>query len=140
MPNQVRRVVTHLNPDGTSGATESIITKKALLDPTGTPVFEGVELWGTDDGLPVVGPSEQTDAVFAPFFPGPGGHRFVVFSFMPELQDTADINDGAVQGGSDEAAKDPFPGLLQWFSEDRPGWHRTDTIDYVYVVSGQMYL
>jgi mannose-6-phosphate isomerase-like protein (cupin superfamily) len=140
MPNKVRRVVTHVNPDGTSGATESIITKKSLLDPTGTPVFEGVELWGTDDGVPTVGGPEQPDAVFVPFFPGPGGHRFVVFSFMPEVQDAADTEPGSAHGGSGGAAEDPFPGLMQWFSAERPGWHRTDTLDYVYVVSGQMYL
>jgi len=116
MPNKVRRIVTHINADGTSGATESIITKKSLFDETGTPVFEGIQLWGTEDGVPAVGGADQPDeGVFVPFFPGHGGHRFVVFSFMPEVQDGSD--GGSQAGGAGESLPRPDGRVLR-----RPTW------------------
>ncbi|KAA9163309.1 cupin domain-containing protein [Amycolatopsis acidicola] len=131
MPDQVRTIVTHINDDGTSGMTERLVARRTSVDDLGRPTFGGNLVWGTTDGTSTVGAGEQPDAVTEPFFPGPGGHRFVVFEFLPEPGAAPRI---VVRQG------DPMPGLLDAFDKDRPGMHRTDTIDYTYVISGEMTL
>lgn len=137
MPEQVRMIVTHVTDDGSSAFEERFVDEVTEYDPDGNPTFKGNLLWGTTDGIGTVGSGDHADAVLAPFFPGPGGHRFVVFSFLPE--------NGASAGDTDEApvaseAGEQMPGLMEAFDPERPGMHITDTVDYVYIISGKVTL
>lgn len=139
MPDTVRAIITHVNDDGTSGATEHFIHKKTEYDDEGRPIFEGAMVWGTE-GVGTVGSGEQSDPVVVPFFPAPGGHRFVIFSHMPE-KGYVDLNsDRKPQDSSVENMESPFPGLMDAFDPEKPGMHTTDSIDYTYLISGQVYL
>jgi mannose-6-phosphate isomerase-like protein (cupin superfamily) len=136
MPNFVRTIVTHVNDDGTSSFVERIVPQLTVDDETGKKVFAGNLLWGTKEGISAVGIGQHADPVTNPFFPGPGGHRFVIFTFLPESGTGPDTESTLPVA----AGEDPMPGLLDAFDPDRPGMHKTDTIDYVYVVSGEMTL
>lgn len=150
MDNDVRTVVTYVRTDGTSSCEERVTGQVESLDDRGRPTFAAHLLWGTGEGGVAVGGADQPDKVVAPFFPGPGGHRFMLFTFLPEVgaEDAGDpvaVGSAAISGGRAPAAEavpvgDPMPGLLDVFDPDRPGMHVTDTIDYVYVVSGQLVL
>ncbi|HEX4611114.1 MAG TPA: cupin domain-containing protein [Pseudonocardia sp.] len=144
MNNDVRTVVTYVRTDGTSSCEERVTGRVESLDDRGRPTFAAHLLWGTGEGGVVVGAADQPDKVVAPFFPGPGGHRFMLFTFLPEAG-TENAGDSVVAGpaatpGGPAGVEDQMPGLLDVFDPDRPGMHVTDTIDYIYVVSGQLIL
>jgi hypothetical protein len=137
MPDKIRAIVTHVNEDGTSGAAEQFFHKKTEYDESGRPIFEGAVIWGTEEGIVGTG---QTESVDTPFFPGPTGHRFVVWSHMPE-DGYADLNTyRGQQDSAPESAETAFPGLMEPFNPDHPGMHTTESIDYTFLVSGQVYL
>lgn len=137
MSEQIRTILTHVGDNGRSGMEERLLDRVDSVDDRGRPVFGAHLLWGTADGTAVVGSGPQPDMVVKPFFPGPGGHRFMLFTFLPEAQDSDDPGDAPLPGAQIE---DPLPGLLDAFEAERPGMHTTDTIDYVYIVSGELVL
>jgi quercetin dioxygenase-like cupin family protein len=138
MPDKVRMIVTHVNDDGTSDLTEQVVEEVAQFDDKGNPTFKGNLLYGTADGVGSVGSAAPSENSFVPFFPGVAGHRFTVFSFLPESWQTSEGDSHAAAG--DEQGEGEMEGLMDAFDPNRPGMHITDTIDYVYVISGEVNL
>lgn len=137
MPDKVRMIVTHVKDDGSSTATEHTVEEVSQNDENGNPIFRGSLLYGTPDGVSKVGSAVPDDNRFDPFYSGPGGSRFTVFSFLPESwsKNTGD------ESGQSEHAQDDDGGmstLMDHFDKDRPGMHITDTLDYVYIISGEV--
>jgi Cupin domain len=127
----VRRVVTDRTTDGTS-----VFAEVPVAEPQTVLGLEIHNLWGTDDGTPVVGAGQDPSPVPFPFFPGSGGTRFIVVRFPPESAAPAD-------GDPAEALADAErrqPGLTGVFEPDVPGMHTTDTVDYGVCVDGEIYL
>ena len=136
----VRRVVTRNDAHGSSefAVVDSVPMTATSLDP-GTLYWL---VWGTADGVPTV--AEDQTTLTKPFFPGPGGSRFLVVQFPPEASsghDTAAATRAEVVARrADAEAK--LPGLLGVQDADPEGYgfHTTDTIDYAFVVEGSLVL
>jgi quercetin dioxygenase-like cupin family protein len=93
-------------------------------------------IWGTN-ATPIVGPGEQ-DLSFDPYFPEPGGIRYVLVTMPPQ-----DAPPPAVEIDPQEAAAEAervFPGLLEAMRPDVHGRHRTDTVDVNLILDGELWL
>lgn len=136
MVESIRAFITEVDEAGTS-RFRSI----ELIEPVfpRTPVgAEGKErtgtlwsVWGTSDGIPHF--RDPAEPVLAPFFPGPGGTRFAVFSLPPDSSFT------------DVAERDGPADLLglEGFHEMDGGdasFHATNSIDYIFVLEGEIVL
>lgn len=71
------------------------------------------------------------------YFPPPTGTRFQVFTIPAKRTPPAPGTDMA-QALAD--AKRTLPGLLETMEPDNPGMHRSQTLDYVYVLEGEIVL
>ncbi|RZT87327.1 hypothetical protein EV383_4245 [Pseudonocardia sediminis] len=131
MTFDVRKVVTDRAADG-----RSVFGPEKATEPDTALGLEIHNIWGTDDGTPVVGAGDNPATVPFPFFPGPGGTRFIVVRFPPESAEPS-------AGDPEEAVADAErrqPGLTGVFEPDTPGMHTTDSIDYGVCVDGEIYL
>ncbi|MFY9510790.1 MAG: cupin domain-containing protein [Rubrivivax sp.] len=82
-------------------------------------------------------PDAGTADAGGPYFPQPGGLRWVVFTVPAERH--------APPPGTDLAAAKAeadvmLPGLLALMEPDHPGMHRSATIDFAYVLDGEVVL
>ncbi len=134
MGMQVRQVVTGRDASGKSIVVSDEITPGIEVGVMpGSPFYM---VWGTEDGVPTVGTKPQSPAIF-PFFPGPGGTRFLLLRWAPESSTPEPV------GSPEELAaetEEKLPGLLGVFEPDHPGMHTTDSIDYGLCVEGEMWL
>ena len=130
----IRRISIGSEPGGKArvDVLETAVPTTAAALP-GTEIFQ---IWGTDSP-PTVGPGEQ-DVSFAPYFPEPGGLRFVLLTMPPE-----DVPPPAASVDPAEAAAEAerlFPGVLEALRPDEFGRHRTDTVDVNLVLDGELWL
>jgi mannose-6-phosphate isomerase-like protein (cupin superfamily) len=130
---QVRRVVTGQTADGTS-----VFASDEVMDPITLRLLPGAEfhrLWGSDDTveLPVDGLAGQPSQ----YFPPATGFRFGYFSLAPDSVGLpADLDVGAALTEMAER----LPGMADVMERGDPGMHRTDTVDFLSVVSGEVVL
>jgi mannose-6-phosphate isomerase-like protein (cupin superfamily) len=136
-PDNARVIVTRIDDDGTSDYFERTVDALTEYDADNNPLFKGSLLWGTSEGIGTVGPGQNPEPETEPFFPPVGGVRFVFFTFLPKSEGTGDIDRYRVEDTTDTS---DMPGLAESFSDERPGMHITDTIDFVHVLSGEMIL
>jgi mannose-6-phosphate isomerase-like protein (cupin superfamily) len=132
MPD-VRRVVTGHSDDGKA---VFVSDDRVAVSAMGPGSAGGIhQLWGGDE--PPTFPDDGTPPIRATFFPGVGGYRFLVVTMAP-----AGARPPAA-GDRDAIAADmeqKFPGLASHMEPANPGMHTTDTIDFEYVVSGEIVL
>jgi len=133
-----KRVVTGVDAKGTS-----IFYADEVMPPEQIAAFgdaEFYQVWGTEGVLrsPVTDPA----VVSKNFFPGPGGSRFGLLTFPPEVAPDPDAPapDEATLAALFAEGEEKFPGLLGVFEPDAPGMHQTVTVDYAIVVSGELWL
>jgi len=129
----VRRVATGQSADG-----KSVIVSDVEVAPVESPLMPGAffySVWGADS-MPTL-PDDGTEPPFRTWFPPDGGYRFELITLPP---------DGTAQpAGLDKAqalaeTEKLLPGLMDVMDPKHPGWHATDTIDLLYVVSGECVL
>jgi mannose-6-phosphate isomerase-like protein (cupin superfamily) len=129
----VRRVVTAKNDQG-----KSVVVSDEIVEPiTVTLLGEGggfTGLWGADGPVDLASAGSPTRT--AGWFPPRGGFRFALISFAPEAPLPPDLDLEAAIG--ELAAK--VPGLVETLEPDNPVMHTTDTVDFSYVVSGEVWL
>jgi mannose-6-phosphate isomerase-like protein (cupin superfamily) len=130
---RVRRVVTGQTADGTSVfvADEPREPIRAALIPT----TEFHPIWGSDEMVAL--PTDGAPPAAVRFFPPATGFRFLVWTIGPgdaALPDDLDL--GAAVAELDRK----LPGLIDHNEPDDPGMHTTDTVDFDYVVSGEVLL
>jgi mannose-6-phosphate isomerase-like protein (cupin superfamily) len=130
---QVRRVVTGHTPDGKS--TVSSDTEVEGITLTQLPGFEFHKLWGADDA-PMF-PDDGSPPSFTNYFPPVGGFRFGLFTVSPQSWVRRDQIDQTLLIKEFE---EKLPGLIRYMEPDNPGMHTTDTIDFEYVISGEVWL
>ncbi len=83
-------------------------------------------------------PGEGDPTPFArTLHPEPGGTRLVVVSFPPDAVMRAPGFDAAA--AASERLRH-LPGIVERMEPDNPGMHRTDTVDYVVVLDGEIWL
>jgi mannose-6-phosphate isomerase-like protein (cupin superfamily) len=134
---QVRRVVTGQEADG-----RSVVVEDELVDPVTVALFPGAEfhrIWG-DDVRPAL-PSDGTPPSAPTHFPPSEGYRFGMFTMAPEThaggpEAEADTGDP----GALAEIRHKLPGLIDVLEPDGAGMHRTDTIDFNLIVSGEVWL
>lgn len=129
--------VTTVGEDGRSDYYERTVDALTEYDADKNPLFKGSLLWGTAEGPVKVGRGQNPEPVTEPFFPGLGGVRFVFFTFLPKEEGSGDIDRYRVSD-AEGAPESDMPGLAESFSEERPGMHITDSIDFVHILSGEM--
>ena len=123
----IRRVVTGVDEDGQSYVVSDATPPHVLLSP-GPLAPEVVYVW-TTDAIPQA-PNAGTDPTRADqeFFPGPTGSRLVIITYPAGFG--AQPPDPAVDTLMTSRKQSP--------SHDRMLMHRTTTIDYGIVLSGEM--
>jgi quercetin dioxygenase-like cupin family protein len=134
MSIKVRHVVTGRDADGLSVIVSDEATKPITV--TAIPGSEFYMVWGTDDGIHTVGRKPAIPKVF-PFFPGPGGTRFLLLRWPPDSaapEPAGDLEQIVME------IEEKLPGMVAAFEPEHPGMHTTDSIDYGLCVEGEMYL
>lgn len=129
MQMRYRRVVTGHSPDG-----KAIVASDTEVEPIASGLFPGYELraiWGAD-ATPAY-PDDGSQPKARGWFPPVGGFRFIQLTVAPD--DTPAV-EGLDEQAEAEALDRAAPGLLPLMEPDNPGFHRTDTVDVVHVVSG----
>ncbi|MEE8419434.1 MAG: cupin domain-containing protein [Dehalococcoidales bacterium] len=124
----IRRVVTGHTPDGKA----TVVSDTLVEGVTGRPVNM---LWGSEET--VTFPDNGSPTAFSPTdFPSVGGFRFGVFTVQPQSNTPQAISE------REEAWKKTaeHPGKHFHPEPDNPGMHTTDTIDFEYVISGEIWL
>ena len=130
---EVRRVVTGHSPQGKA---VFVSDEKVAAAPMGRGSAGGFhQLWGGDTAPTF--PDDGRPPAQGPFFPPVGGYRFLVVT-MPPAGPTRPA-DGDPEANRAETER-RFPGLSSHMEQDNPGMHTTDTIDFEYIVSGEIVL
>jgi len=127
---EITRIVTGVLANGQSG-----ILSHQLVDPVAPAALAGLEffpLWGTDGGI-----SLEDDHRVRPYWPGDGGTRFLVVTWLPTGTAPVPEGDPVELQAQAEAA---FPGLMGAFEPDHPGFHTSESIDYGVCLEGEMWL
>jgi mannose-6-phosphate isomerase-like protein (cupin superfamily) len=129
----IRRVITGQTGDGTS-----VFVSDELLDADTValmPTTEFHRIWGSD--VTVALPASGAPANAPRFFPPAEGFRFLVWTIGPSearLPENLDI------GAAMQELETRLPGLIDHNDPDDPGMHTTDTVDFDYVVSGEVFM
>lgn len=133
MMSTIRRVVT-----GHATSGESRIAGDDELPAVALPGLGGIaitKIWGAEQTMSY--PDDGSAQPYGPFFAPKGGFRFVEFIVPPDAAVT--VPDGDPEAALAEVDAH-FPGLLATMDPERPGMHRSATIDLLYCVSGRIIL
>jgi len=126
---QIRRVATGQAADG-----KSVIVSDTEVAPVASPLMPGAlfySLWGADQPLTL--PNDGAEPPFRTWFPPESGFRFELITLPPAGTPPPEGIDEAAALAETEKL---LPGLMDVMDPKHPGWHATDTIDLLYVVSG----
>jgi mannose-6-phosphate isomerase-like protein (cupin superfamily) len=130
----IRRVST-----GHDGSGHAVFASDEAVEPVSLTLSPSTQyhlLWSSD-GTETV-PNEGVPPQRSTFFPAAGGYRFFTLTLLPnanyDFLTDVDIEEGL--RGMDEK----MPGLRDHSEPDNPGMHRTDTVDFEIVLSGEVTL
>jgi len=129
----MRRVVTGHTSDG-----KATIVSDTQVDAITSPVlseWEFYRLWGADKAPTF--PDDGLPSPYSTHFPPVGGFRFGTFTVPPESVERPENLDFNVIL---EAINEVLPGAAKYMEKDNPGMHATDTIDFEYIISGEVWL
>ena len=133
---QIRRVVSIKNRDGKSVVASDgpSPSARALRH---TPGFVSTPLWFTGASAQLT--SDQSDAAvgFETLLPGPGETSFLIVTFPPDkVMMSSDFKPELAGPEFLEA----IPGIAHAMEPENPGMHTTPTIDYGFVLNGEIWL
>lgn len=130
---KIRRVVTGHTPDG-----KATVASDTEVDPVTVALLPGMEfhrLWGADSAPTF--PDDGSPHSFSTYFPPVGGFRFGLFTLPPDsVTPAAEVE----MEWALKEAEEKLPGAVAHLEPDNPGMHTTDTIDFEYVISGEVWL
>ena len=129
----VRRVVTGHTPDGKATVASDTEVDAITIDLL--PGAEFYRLWGADEAPTF--PDDGSPRPAPAYFPPVGGFRFGLFTVAPDS--VAMPKDFDMQLALVEL-EDKLPGAAAYLEADHPGMHTTNTIDFEYVLSGEVWL
>jgi hypothetical protein len=130
---RVRRVTT-----GHDAAGKAIVASDTVVDGILLTHLAGAEfhrLWGAD--APPSFPDGGSQPSAASYFPPLGGFRFMMFTVAPLSTAQRAAVDRA---GLAVEMQAKLPGLADYMEASSPGMHTTDTIDFEYIISGEVWL
>jgi quercetin dioxygenase-like cupin family protein len=126
----MRRVVTGHTPDG-----KATVVSDTELDAINILPFEFHNIWWADEAPTF--PDDGSPPLYSTYFPPVGGFRFVIATWPPEsVEQPENMDLDALLEKLEEA----MPGAVKYMEKDSPGMHTTDTIDFEYVISGEIWL
>lgn len=130
---EIRRMVTGHSPGGKSAiaSDEEVDATVVALKPS----QEHHRLWGAD--MILTFPDNGEPYPMSAFFPPAGGFRFGLFTLPPE--GVSDENNISLEEDLQEV-EEKLPGILAVHDPDGSGMHTTDTVDFEYVASGEVWL
>ncbi|MFI9379889.1 cupin domain-containing protein [Kutzneria sp. NPDC052558] len=129
----IRRVVTGHDRDGKARVVDDSAVEPITSELM--PGFEAYRLWGRDE-RPVY-PDDGAPRPAEAYYPPRDGSRFIVNVIPPgEVAVSPDIDLAAALAEVERQ----MPGSVATMELDNPGMHRTDSLDYVLVVSGEVTL
>lgn len=126
---KVRRVVTGHNTTG-----KAVFVSDTQVDAPAYGIMPGSffhRLWSAD--APPSFPDDGSEAGGEAFFPPKGGYRFMMMT-MPPHDSVNVVGDKRAMAAE---AKKGLPGLIEHM-ERGGGMHTTDTVDFEYIVSGEV--
>ena len=131
---KIRRVVTGHIPDG-----KAIVASDTEVDPVTLSLLPGMEfhrLRGADTAPTF--PDDGSARPSVAYFPTVGGFRFGLFTVPPDsaMAATPPVDMEAAL----KEAEEKLPGAVAYLEPDHLGMHTTDTIDFEYVISGEIWL
>ena len=127
----MRRIVTGHTPDG-----KSTVTSDTELDVISVgPALELYKIWGADEAPTF--PDDGSPPLYSMYFPPVDGFRFVIGTWPPESAVQPEKIDFDVVL---EKLEETMPGAAKYMEKDSPGMHTTDTIDFEYIISGEIWL
>jgi mannose-6-phosphate isomerase-like protein (cupin superfamily) len=129
----VRRVVTGHKPDG-----KATVVSDTEVEPITLDMLRGAEihrLWGAD-ATPVF-PDDGSARPARNYFPPVGGFRFGLSTVSPQ---SVELPKGFDRQQAIKEMEEKLPGSVAYMEADSPGMHTTDTIDFEYVISGEVWL
>ena len=128
-----RLIVTGLDTNG-----KSSFISDAEIDARTSGAMPGYgwhRLWSWDE-TPTV-PNDGVEPKGPNHFPAPGGVRFIVFTVPPSTVIVpADFDMEAAK----QELEEKFPGRAAHMESHQTGLHTTDTIDFIYVADGEIWL
>lgn len=130
---KIRRVVTGHTPGG-----KAIVASDTEVDAITVALLPGSEfhrLWGADRAPTF--PDDGSPYPSVAYFPPVGGFRFGLFTMPPDAVMAASVVD---MEAALREAQEKIPGAVAYLEPDHPGMHTTDTIDFEYVISGEVWL
>jgi mannose-6-phosphate isomerase-like protein (cupin superfamily) len=130
----VRRVVTGHNAEG-----KAIVASDEEVEPVTVSLFPGIEfhrLWGADAAPSF--PDDGSQPVHAAYFPPVGGFRFGLCSMPPAT--SAAVPDDLDLTAALAELEQKLPRMAAHMEPDAPGMHTTATVDYEYVLEGDVVL
>lgn len=133
---QVRRVVTGLDAGGRAVVVSDGPPPRSH-DLAHVPGMSQAMLWATAPGEPL--PLDGTDPtpLVLSQVPLPGGTSFLIVRFPPDSVYADPSFDASAAEAEQRIAS---PGIVELFEPDNPGMHTTDSVDYVVVLSGEVWL
>jgi hypothetical protein len=133
---EIRRIVTGHDVQGKAVfMSESAAPRAAAFQHIPGHAF--AQVWATAPGARLPAPAGDPTLDGGSLVPAPGGTSLLVVTFPPDAVMMSPDFDGAAAGAELAAA---LPGLIDCFEPDSPGMHRTDSIDYGLVLSGEIWL
>lgn len=130
---QIRKFVSGCSSNG-----RAIVEFDELVKPVTIAAQPGVRyypIWGSNEPTAQVGDGARPIS-FEPYFPPPGGIRFMLLSWPPKggLPAKGDLKELFAE------MEMVFPGLLDAVRGDENGRHATDSVDMVMVLDGEIWL
>ena len=133
---QIRRVVT-----GQDAAGRAVVVSDGPPprhhDLVHVPGMSTAMLWATGPGEPLRADGADPTPQVVSQLPAPGGTCFVIVRFPP---DSVFTDPGFDAAAADAEQRLTSPGIAERFEPDHPGMHTTDSVDYVVVLAGEVWL
>lgn len=131
-----RRLVTYVDEAGKARFADGEAPPR-VTEFQATPGMRSAMMWSMSSlpSLPV-GPKDPTPAVVSQH-PDPGGNVFLVLT-LPPMSIYADPNFD--YGAAATEHMQLSPGIADRMEPDAPGFHTTQTIDYVILLAGELWL
>jgi mannose-6-phosphate isomerase-like protein (cupin superfamily) len=114
-----------------------VIVADESIEPLTVALAPGLEcfpIWGSDRAVDL--PNDGSKPSTSGWFPPERGFRFTILTIPPdgEAAPPADITVALAE------ASEKLPGMLEAVDDDFPHMHTTDTVDFVVVLSGKLWL
>jgi mannose-6-phosphate isomerase-like protein (cupin superfamily) len=127
-----RRVATGQTADG-----KSLIVADESIEPLTVALAPGLEcfpIWGSDQAVDL--PNDGSKPSTSGWFPPERGFRFTILTIPPDGEGAPPAD---IQAALAEAAE-KLPGMIDAMDAEFPHMHTTDTVDFVVVLSGKLWL